>query len=291
MSKKIHDKIKKTFDKCILDQVSKILPHTRKHIYSDEYCLSMFKFMLNDTVKWSSLTIASDYNKKNTYHYKYLNAVYNKWSRKNIFKKAYIEMIQTEYFKLKHIKKSDTINLFIDCSFMSNMYGSDCKATNPEYKKKKFTKLSAICDEENNIISLIYDKTHLSKRQNPAFSHDITLAQPTLDEMFINLKSNNTAKLCGDKGYISTQKFKLNNKKEIKIIAPKRENQKTKNTPEDEALLKKRSTIERCFAPLKKYSRVCIRRDQNIANYMNFVYFALLDMFYKKNIINANSSK
>ena len=200
-------------------------------------------------------------------------------------------MIQTEYFKLKHIKKSDTINLFIDCSFMSNMYGSDCKATNPEYKKKKFTKLSAICDEENNIISLIYDKTHLSKRQNPAFSHDITLAQPTLDEMFINLKSNNTAKLCGDKGYISTQKFKLNNKKEIKIIAPKRENQKTKNTPEDEELLKKRSTIERCFAPLKKYSRVCIRRDQNIANYMNFVYFALLDMFYKKNIINANSSK
>ena len=43
-------KIKKTFDKCILDQVSKILPHTRKHIYSDEYCLSMFKFMLNGAV-------------------------------------------------------------------------------------------------------------------------------------------------------------------------------------------------------------------------------------------------
>ena len=35
--------------------------------------------------------------------------------------------------------------------------------------------------------------------------------------MFINLKSNNTAKICGDKGYISTQQYKLNNKKEIKI--------------------------------------------------------------------------
>ena len=88
MSKKIHDKIKKTFDKCILDQVSKILPHTRKHLYSDEYCLSMFKFMLNDTVRWSSLKIASDYNKKKTYHYKYLNAVYNKWSK--IFLKKHI---------------------------------------------------------------------------------------------------------------------------------------------------------------------------------------------------------
>ena len=103
--------------------------------------------------------------------------------------------------------------------------------------------------------------------------------------MFINLKSTNTAKICGDKGYITTQTFKLNNKKEVKIIAPKRENQKSKNTAEDEELLKERSKIERCFAPLKKYNRVCIRRDQNIANYMNFVYFALLDMFYKKILI------
>ncbi len=57
---------------------------------------------------------------------------------------------------------------------MSNMYDSDCKAM-PEYKKKKFTKLNAESDEENNIISLIYDKTYLSKRQNQIFSHDITL--------------------------------------------------------------------------------------------------------------------
>ncbi len=71
----------------------------------------MFKFMLNDTVKWSSLTISSDYNKKNTYHYKYLNAVYKKWSKNNIFKKEYIEML--EYFKLKHIKKSDAFILLI----------------------------------------------------------------------------------------------------------------------------------------------------------------------------------
>ena len=180
MSKKIHNKIEKTFNKCVLDQVSKILPHTRTHKYSDEYCLSMFKMMLHDTFKWSSLKIASDYNKEKTYHYKYLNAVYNKWARKNIFKKAYTEMIQKEYFKLKHIKKSDTLKFFIDCSYMSNMYGSDCKATNPEYRKKKCTKLSAICDEENNIISLTYDKTHLTKKLNPAFYHDLKLAQPTL---------------------------------------------------------------------------------------------------------------
>ena len=46
--------------------------------------------MLNDTVKLSSLKIESDYNKK-------IHIIIN------IFKKAYIELIQTEYFKLKNL--------------------------------------------------------------------------------------------------------------------------------------------------------------------------------------------
>ena len=38
MSKKIYNKIEKSFDK-----------------YSDQYCLIMFKAMLNNVVKWKSL--------------------------------------------------------------------------------------------------------------------------------------------------------------------------------------------------------------------------------------------
>jgi hypothetical protein len=46
-------------------------------------------------------------------------------------------MLNNEYYKLKHIKNSTTIKLFVDCSFIYNMYGIVCKVTNPEYKKKK----------------------------------------------------------------------------------------------------------------------------------------------------------
>ena len=39
------------------------------------------------------------------------------------------------------------------------------------------------------------------------------------------MPSDKIVKLCGDKGYISKKRFKLNNRKRIKIIALKRRNQ------------------------------------------------------------------
>ena len=47
--------------------------------------------------------------------------VFNKWSKNDIFKDASTEMLNSEYYKLKHIKNSKTINLFIDCSFIYNI--------------------------------------------------------------------------------------------------------------------------------------------------------------------------
>ena len=283
--KKVYNKIEKTFNKYILNIVASTIPHTRKHKYSDEYCLKMFKYMINDVVKWKSLSLLADYKGNPKYHYKYLCSVFNKWSKADIFKKAYTEMLKKEYFKLKHIKKAESINLFIDCTFINNMYGVDCKATNPEYKKKKCTKISAICDSENNIIALNYDLTHLSKKKNPSFCHDLNLVQKNLDEMHIQLPKKPTITLCGDKGYISQKQFKLNNNKKINIIATKRCNQKTLNTEYENNLLKKRSTVERSFSVIKKDNRVYVRKDKNIANYIGFVYLSLFDIFYKKNIV------
>jgi hypothetical protein len=48
-------KIKKNFDKYVINHVNKKFPHYREHKYSDRYCLIMFKKMLNDVVKWESL--------------------------------------------------------------------------------------------------------------------------------------------------------------------------------------------------------------------------------------------
>ena len=72
MSKKIYNKIEKSFDKYVINQVNIKFPHYREHKYSDQYCLSMFKEMLND-VKWKSLKKLSEYKGESEYHYKYLN--------------------------------------------------------------------------------------------------------------------------------------------------------------------------------------------------------------------------
>ena len=284
MPKKIYNKIEKSFDKYILNQVNKKFPHSRKHKYSDKYCLLMFKEMLNDVVKWKSLTKLSEYKGESEYHYKYLNTVFNKWSKNGIFKDAYTEMLNNEYYKLKHIKNSKTIKLFIDCSFIYNMYGIDCKATNPEYRKKKCTKISVIADEQNNIISIDYDKTHLSAKGNPSFCHDLKLVQTNLNNMFVKMQRNKITKLCGDKGYISRKRFKLNNNKRVKLITPKRKNQVIQNTRMELKVLKGRQSIERSLSFIKKYNRVVVRKDKCIENYMGFVFLALMDSFYKKNI-------
>ena len=78
----------------------------------------------------------------------------------------------------------------------------------------------------NTIISLNYDKTHHSHNNNPSFSHDIKLIQKNLDDTLIKLPSNKIVKLCGDKGYITKKRVKLNNNKRVYIISPKRKNQK-----------------------------------------------------------------
>ena len=137
------------------------------------------------------------------------------------------------------------------------------------------TKISVIADEQNNIISMDYDKTHLSANNKPSFCHDIKLVQKNLNNMFIKIQRDKITKLCGDKGYISRTLFKLNNNKRIKIFAPKRKNQIIPNT---------KMELKTSVSFIKKYNRVIIRKDKNIENYMGFVFLALLDSFYKKNI-------
>jgi hypothetical protein len=55
-----------------------------------------------------------------------------------------------------------------------------------------------------------YDKTHLSAKNKPAFCHDIKLVQKNLNNMYIKIQKEKITKLCGDKGYISKKRFKLN---------------------------------------------------------------------------------
>jgi len=198
----IHKIINKTFDKYVLNIVDKQFPIIRKHKYSNKYFLDMFKFILTSVSNWKSLSLLRDY-KGNNYHYKYLNQVFNKWSSVDVFKNAYTNMLTERYFKLKHLKNNKNLRLFIDSSFITNMYGSDSIAIHPEYKKKKVTKINIIADNNNNILGVYSDPTHLNKRKKRSFSHDVKVVQNTLNNMNIKIPHKIITKIGGDKGYIS----------------------------------------------------------------------------------------
>ncbi len=80
--------------------------------------------------------------------------------------------------------------------------------------------------------------------------------------------------IIGDKGYI-IDKNKIKNNK-IQIVTPKKKNQKTKNTDEENEKLKIRYKIENWFSKLKNFNRILVRRDKLIKTFMGFVYLGCI---------------
>jgi hypothetical protein len=259
--------------------------------------------MLTDVTSWKSLSITKNYPENVEYHYKYLNQVFNKWTKFkyieyhykylnqvfnnwtkfNIFQKAYVQLLKNNYFKFNNVRKSKTLNLFIDTTFIVNKYGEEMITKHPEYKKKKVSKLSVICDDNNHILSVIPVHTSFNNdKKCNVFKHDVKSVQETIDNIKITIPKYIRTKLGGDKGYITQKKFTINNKF-IKLIAPKRINQKTKNTTSEKKFLSKRYKVEISNANFKKSERLMLRKDKKIDTYMSFVYLSLLELFCTQN--------
>jgi hypothetical protein len=283
---KISKFINQTFDKYIIDLVDHLYPVIRSRKYSNSYLLSMFKHLLHTVSNWKSLSHLKDYSSYSDrpYHYKYLNQIFNKWSADNVFKNAYSNMLKDHYFRLKHVKKSKNINLYIDSSFVINLYGKSDIATNPEYRKKRVTKISVLSDEKKNVLALSLCKVHLTTNNKCAFKHDVKTVQSTLNDMSLIIPKKYTVKIGGDKGYITRKRFRLNNNKRVPIIATKRKNQKKQNTIREKRYLKKRNIVETTIASIKRNNRLMVRKDKESKNYIGFVYLAMIDNFYKRNM-------
>ena len=82
--------------------------------------------------------------------------------------------------------------------------------------------------------------------------------------------------LIADKGYISSELTKINNKNVIRIL-PKKSNSKIKNTIKNKKFLKDhRYKIENVNASLKKNARFNTRKDKLSKNFYSFIYIASL---------------
>ena len=269
-------KLNKFYDSYVLNIVNRECPAKRMKKYSNKHFLQYFKLMLNNINSWKSLQFIDNYPVESINHYKYVNQVFNLWSSKDVFKKAYIELLKNNYFKLNTISKSKSINLFIDATYIINKYGIDSIALNPEYRKKKVSKLSIICDDDKNVLSILPIKI-----KTTSFCHEITYVDKSLNNLLVKIPDNVSINLIGDKAYVD-KNHKFNNKL-IKLIAPKKKNQPIKNTFIEKNLLKNRFKIENCNAFIKKSDRVMVRKDKLLINFMGFIFLDLLDFYCNHN--------
>lgn len=275
------DKTFNCYKRCILHYAKINYPKIRKRKYSLKYYLDNFLLVLNDVTKWRSLSLLN--KKMSEFHWKTIYNEFNRWSSDGIFLKAFNKLLKEHYFKFTKLKKHKKINMFIDVTKVSNKSGREKIGINGEYKKKNITALSAICDENNVIIGINYMENNKNKTKSGrhTIQHDVRGVQRTLNSIPLKTKKGIKPNLIGDKGYVSSNKFKVFNKK-INMVYPKRKNQKKKNTKKEKKLLKNRYKIENAFADIKKYDRINVRKEHKIVNFMSFVYLGILKNLQKK---------
>lgn len=258
---------KKTYKSYVIDNAIKLCPFKKKSKFSFEYYYDMFIIVLQNVNSWNSLKVTSNYNGKSKYHYTTIRKMFNKWSKYDIFKIAYYEMLKDN--NLNGIPNND---LFIDACFINNKTGTELVGINPMYYKKRVTKLSVICT---------IDKVPLSVVPFKSTTNDCTTIVDSLKEFKLKRKTN----LIADKGYVSTKINKnifLKHHK-VKLITPKKKNQKNVRTSKlMRSKLKIRNIVENCIQLIKSYDRIMIRKDKKISNFMGFVFMGIGLKIYNK---------
>jgi hypothetical protein len=300
--------------KIILKYVKILAPNIRKPKYSADYYLKNILNMLNDFNSWQSLIKSKDINADKKYHYKTIADIHRLWCNKGVYRKAY-EEIRNQNIDLD---EHDTFDLLIDSTLIINKYGSDKVGFGSETRKKRFTKLTLLTHNSDEILNVLDNETQTkeitfepkikqkrgrpkkiekmlkqdiikNEQQKPVnnikpiiittLEHDVKGIIPVLKDCGIPETKNKN--LIGDAGYILNDKDKmylLN--KNIRLITPYRKNQTKKNTIEEKTKLKKRNGVERKLCTIKhNNNRIHVRKDRHIKNYMGFVYLGIINTF------------
>ena len=253
------------YQNLILEQVSLLCPNKRTSKYSNEYYLEKIIHVLRDVVSWNSLQKVFKFKQKT--HYKTIQDIHFKWATAEVFKKAHTKLIETK--KLSKINSSTTLNLFIDSTAIFNKTGQEL-VNYGEYKKKKTTKISVICNENKDILDVTFYK---------GSEHDTKTIEPSLQNI-INTTSFRKINLTGDLGYLSNLKKRTELKdKKIILITPTRKNMRRRTTKIEKNHLHKRYLVENSIQTLKRFNRISVRKDKLIKTYSSFVYLALILIF------------
>jgi hypothetical protein len=263
----------KTYKQHVLDAAFDKCPIKKKPIYTYSYYYDMILLVLKHINSWRSLSITLKYANKSKYHYTTIRKMFNKWNINNVFKIAYNNML-VQYNN--NLPNSKEIDLFIDACFISNKTGSELVGINPTYYKKNVTKLSIVCDS---------NKVPLTVTAFKSTTNDCK----TIIDSVKSLKLNKKINLITDKGYMTKKidKLKLLKNFKIKLITPRRKNQKNIRISKImKSKLKVRNKVENCIQTIKSFDRTMVRKDRRFCNYMGFVYMCCgIKLFNKITVI------
>jgi len=278
----IHEKLLEILDIEFINEFERLVklrsPILRKPKYSIQYYLYHIFLVLTDLQKWKSLTLISSTHKKT--HYKTIQDMHLKWSKLNIYEETY-KNINQKYHKLT-FKRSANVNLYIDSTNIYNKKGIE-KIGYGQNPKKQESKISAICDKNKVIYSLtIVDPIKKTPIKN-TLPNDSKTVNSSLNNLLSSEIKCKKINIIGDKGYATNiaNKQQIKDKFNAEIIYPHRRNQKKKTPYHHKKLLKDRYAIEHVFSMLKKYDRICTRKDRLYCTYMGFLYLAAMINFQK----------
>ena len=148
----------------------------------------------------------------------------------------------------KYICKKSTNILLLDATSIYNKYGSENISINPEYKKKKVTKLSVLTNTNGFIYSILPFKINTINDKYSTSVHDVKMIDEHIIDINKHKNINNKSKyfhqLC-DKAYKYKQDIKKKVlDKNINTITPNKKNTIIKNEKFKNIKLKKRIHIE-----------------------------------------------
>jgi len=115
----------------------------------------------------------------------------------------------------------------------------------------------------------------VSVSTHEASRHEVKLVEKTLSKRFIKAKPK---KMIGDKAYDSDKLDKAMKAQKVKMIAPHKENRKSKPTQDGRELrrYKRRWKVERLFAWIQNFRRCNTRYEYYEANFLGFVQLACI---------------
>ena len=277
--------------KYIIDTVNKLFIRQRKPKYSNEFLVDHILECTLNYQSWSKYNrVLNQYTDLPKYFSKYLNEIYIKWTNLDIFKIAYVDIINDNIDKTNITQKNIVLNT--DATCISNMRGKENIGLNPEYTKKNVTKLGVtklgVINTIDNIPIGVFpiDNKQILDTYN-TLCHDSTSIQPLLNNLLVSIDKECNIQINADKAYITNNKYVYKNK-DIEIVTPikhksiKQSNKELKKyieecTNENKIKTKtKRYLIENYFCSIKHISKLYLRTDKLIKTFMSTVYIGFM---------------